>query len=123
MCGGPENTEPGKNLMSVFISSFEVLVMQRKMNIKHKSVALLISSMLKEKQSSMGQHFSKCLAKKAFRESTILDNLIFSLRAAIFANEASRKGHVPTTTTTKLLHNLFFPLGVSVAPREIEDND
>ena len=70
MCGGPENTEPGKNLMSVFISSFEVLVMQRK-NIKHKSIALLISSMLKEKQSSMGQHFSKCLAKKVFRESTI----------------------------------------------------
>ena len=83
MCGGPENTEPGKNLMSVFISSFEVLVMQRK-NIKHKSIALLITSMLKEKQSSMGQHFSKCLAKKVFRESTILDNLIFSLRAAIF---------------------------------------
>ena len=83
MCGGPENTEPGKNLMSVFISSFEVLVMQRK-NIKHKSIALLISSMLKEKQSSMGQQFSKCLAKKVFRESTILDNLIFSLRGAIF---------------------------------------
>ena len=60
MCGGPENTEPGKNLMSVFISSFEALVMQRK-NIKHKSIALLISSMLKEKQSSMGQHFSKML--------------------------------------------------------------
>lgn len=82
MCGGPENTEPGKNLMSVFISSFEVLVMQRK-NIKHKSIALLITSMLKEKQSSMGQHFSKCLARKVFRESTILDNLIFSLIAAI----------------------------------------
>ena len=117
MCGGPGNTEPGKNLMSVFISSFEVLAMQRKMNIKHKSIALLISSMLKEKQSSMGQHFSKCLAKKAFRESTILDNLIFSLRAAIFANEASRKGHVPTTTTTKLLHNLFFPTGCFSRPK------
>ena len=103
--------------MSVFISSFEVLVMQRKMNIKHKSVALLISSMLKEKQSSMGQHFSKCLAKKVFRESTILDNLIFSLRAAIFANEVSRKGHVPTTTTTKLLHNLFFPTGCFSRPK------
>lgn len=87
MCGGPENTEPGKNLMSVFISSFEVLVMQRK-NIKHKSIALLISSMLKEKQSSMGQHFSKCLAKKVFRESTILDNLIFSLRGAIFGKRS-----------------------------------
>ena len=88
MCGGPENTEPGKNLMSVFISSFEVLVMRRKMNIKHKSIALLISSMLKEKQSSMGQHFSKCLARKVFRESTILDNLIFSLRAAIFGKRS-----------------------------------
>lgn len=88
MCGGPENTEPGKNLMSVFISSFEVLVMQRKMNIKHKCIALLISSMLKEKQSSMGQHFSKCLARKVFRESTILDNLIFSLRAAIFGKRS-----------------------------------
>ena len=88
MCGGPENTEPGKNLMSVFISSFEVLVMQRKMNIKHKSIALLISSMLKEKQSSMGQDFSKCLARKVFRESTILDNLIFSLRAAILGKRS-----------------------------------
>lgn len=88
MCGGPENTEPGKNLMSVFISSFEVLVMQRKMNIKHKSIALLISSMLKEKQSSIGQHFSKCLARKVFRESTILDNLSFSLRAAIFGKRS-----------------------------------
>ena len=117
MCGGPENTEPGKNLMSVFISPFEVLVMQRKMNIKHKSIALLISSMLKEKQSSMGQHFSKCLAKKIFRGSTILDNLIFSLRAAIFANEASRKGHIPTTTTTKLLHNLFFATGCFSRPK------
>ena len=117
MCGGPENTEPGKNLMSVFISSFEVLVMQTKMNIKHKSVALLINSMLKEKQSSMGQHFSKCLAKKIFRGSTILDNLIFSLRTTIFANEASRKGHVPTTTTTKLLHNLFFATGCFSRPK------
>ena len=88
MCGGPENTEPGKNLMSVFISSFEVLVMQRKMNIKHKSIALLISSMLKEKQSSMGQHSSKCLARKVFRESTILDNLIVSLRAATFGKRS-----------------------------------
>ena len=88
MCGGPENTEPGKNLMSVFISSFEVLVMQRKMNIKHKSIALLISSTLKEKQSSMGQDFSKCLARKVFRESTILDNLIFSLRAAILGKRS-----------------------------------
>lgn len=65
MCGGPENAETGKNLMSVFISSFEVLVMQRK-NIKQKFIALLISSMLKEKQSSMGQHFSKMLNKKSF---------------------------------------------------------
>lgn len=65
MCGGPENTEAGKNLTSVFISSFEVLVMQRK-NIKQKSIALLISSILKEKQSSMGQHFSKMLNKKSF---------------------------------------------------------
>ena len=72
MCGGPENTEPGKNLMSVFISSFEVLVMQRKMNIKHKSIALLISSMLEEKQSSMGQYFSKCLAKKFFEKAPYL---------------------------------------------------